>query len=204
MLHNLMSHTLLLLTNWIAMSLPHVLLTSLLERPCTGFELARRFDRSMGFFWNATHQQIYRELNNMLKKGWVSTLENEMDNGRKKTYQVEQLGRIELASWMTQQSEPAQLRDDLMVRLRAEAQLSNNQILPELLRHLGLHQEKLKLYQSIYDKDFKDSDDLNDRVLYIHKMILELGITMESEWIKWLEQVIPQLKRFAQDNPSGE
>lgn len=32
------------------MSLPHVLLTSLLERPSTGFELARRFDRSMGFF----------------------------------------------------------------------------------------------------------------------------------------------------------
>ena len=204
MLHNLISHTLLLLTNRIAMSLPNVLLTSLLERPSTGFELARRFDRSIGFFWNATHQQIYRELNHMLKKGWVSTLENEMDNSRKKTYQVEQLGRIELASWMTQQSEPAQLRDDLMVRLRAEAQLSNNQILPELLRHLGLHQEKLKLYQSIYDKDFKDSNDLNDRVLYIHKIILELGITMESEWIKWLEQVIPQLKRFAQDSVSGE
>ncbi len=204
MLHNLISHTLLLLTNRIAMSLSHVLLTSLLERPSTGFELARRFDRSIGFFWNATHQQIYRELNHMLKKGWVSTLENEMDNSRKKTYQVEQLGRIELASWMTQQSEPSQLRDDLMVRLRAEAQLSNNQILPELLRHLGLHQEKLKLYQSIYDKDFKDSDDLNNRVLYIHKMILELGITMESEWIKWLEQVIPQLKLFAQDSVSGE
>ncbi|EOQ64290.1 MULTISPECIES: PadR family transcriptional regulator [Acinetobacter] len=186
------------------MSLPHVLLTSLLERPSTGFELARRFDRSIGFFWNATHQQIYRELNHMLKKGWVSTLENEMENSRKKTYQVEQLGRIELASWMTQQSEPAQLRDDLMVRLRAEAQLSNNQILPELLRHLGLHQEKLKLYQSIYDKDFKDNDDLDNRVLYIHKMILELGITMESEWIKWLEQVIPQLKRFAQDSVVGE
>ncbi len=31
------------------MSLSHVLLTSLLEKPSTGFELARRFDRSMGF-----------------------------------------------------------------------------------------------------------------------------------------------------------
>lgn len=120
-----------------------------------------------------------------------------------KTYQVEQLGRIELASWMTQQSEPAQLRDDLMVRLRAEAQLGNNQILPELLRHL-VYIKKSLLYQTIYDKDFKDSDDLNNRVLYIHKMILELGITMETEWIKWLEQVIPQLKLFAQDNVSGE
>ncbi len=48
------------------MSLAHVLLTSLLEKPSTGIELARRFDRSMGFFWNATHQQIYRELNAML------------------------------------------------------------------------------------------------------------------------------------------
>ena len=50
MLHNLMSHTLLFAYKRIAMSLPHVLLTSLLELPSTGFELARRFDRSMGFF----------------------------------------------------------------------------------------------------------------------------------------------------------
>ena len=50
------------------MSLAHVLLTSLIEKPSTGSELARRFDRSMGFFWNATHQQIYRELSGMQKK----------------------------------------------------------------------------------------------------------------------------------------
>ncbi len=65
------------------MSLAHVLLTSLLEKPSTGFELARRFDRSMGFFWNATHQQIYRELNGMLKKGWISTIEEQAANSRK-------------------------------------------------------------------------------------------------------------------------
>ena len=50
------------------MSLSYVLLTSLLEKPSTGIELARRFDRSMGFFWHATHQQIYRELKEKLKK----------------------------------------------------------------------------------------------------------------------------------------
>ena len=75
-----MSHFLLR----IIMSLAHVLLTSLLEKPSTGFDLARRFDRSMGFFWNATHQQIYRELNGMLKKGWISTLEEQAANSRKK------------------------------------------------------------------------------------------------------------------------
>ena len=44
------------------MSLPHALLTSLAERPGSGSELAGRFDRSIGYFWQATHQQIYREL----------------------------------------------------------------------------------------------------------------------------------------------
>ena len=174
------------------MSLSYVLLTSLLEKPSTGFELARRFDRSMGFFWNATHQQIYRELGHMQKLGWISTIEQD---GRKKTYQVEALGRAELTDWMVKQSPPAQLREELMVRLRAEAQIGSTLILPELERHLQLHQEKLNIYQAIYSKDFAHLPEL-DRTLFIHKMILQLGIDLEIGWINWLECLIPQLKKF--------
>ncbi|MBU3848515.1 MAG: PadR family transcriptional regulator [Candidatus Acinetobacter avistercoris] len=177
------------------MSLSHVLLTSLIEKPSSGFELARRFDRSMGFFWNATHQQIYRELAAMQKKGWISPLEKETDLGRKKTYQVEQMGRAELADWMVKQNPPAQLREELMVRLRAEAQLGGNTVLPELERHLEIHQNQLKTYQAIYDKDFKKQNN-DDRTLFIHKMVLQLGIELEMGWISWLERVIPQLKKF--------
>ena len=176
------------------MSLAHVLLTSLIEKPSTGIDLARRFDRSMGFFWNATHQQIYRELNVMMQKGWISTLEED-DNSRKKTYQVEQMGRTELADWMVKQSPPAQLREELMVRLRAEAQIGEATVLPELERHLVLHQEKLKTYQLIFNKDFSSSETEN-RTLYIHKMILQLGINLEVGWIQWLEAMITGLKNF--------
>lgn len=180
------------------MSLSHALLTSLIEKPSTGSELARRFDRSMGFFWPATHQQIYRELNNMLQKGWVSTLEDEHYTGRKKTYQVEALGRSELADWIYKQSPPAPLREELMVRLRAEAQLNTQKLLPELQRHLQLHQQNLHIYQMIFARDFADNDTnapLQDQTYYIHKMILQLGITQERSWIEWLEQLIPQLKQ---------
>lgn len=180
------------------MSLSHVLLTSLLEQPSTGFELARRFDRSMGYFWNASHQQIYRELNQMLAKGWISTLDDSNDQGRKKTYQVEQSGRIELTQWLSAQSEPAQLREDLMVRLRADAQLHNHQVIDELKRHLLIHQSKLNTYEHIYQKDFYQPAAL-DRTLFIHKKILELGIDLEKNWIKWLEDLIPELERFECD-----
>ena len=177
------------------MSLAHVLLTSLIEKPSTGIELARRFDRSMGFFWNATHQQIYRELSAMQQKGWISTIEDESATSRKKTYQVEQMGRTELADWMVKQSPPAQLREELMVRLRAEAQIGETTVLPELERHHVLHQEKLKTYQLIFNKDFSSSETEN-RTLYIHKMILQLGINLEVGWIQWLEAMITGLKNF--------
>ena len=177
------------------MSLAHVLLTSLIEKPSTGIDLARRFDRSMGFFWNATHQQIYRELSGMQEKKWISTVQDSCANSRKKTYQVEALGRSELAHWMVKQTPPAQLREELMVRLRAEAQFGGNTVLPELERHLILHTENLKIYQSIFTKDFANTDD-EDRTQFIHKMILQLGIDLEIGWITWLEVLIPQLKAF--------
>jgi len=53
------------------MSLAHAVLTSLIEKPSSGSELARRFDKSIGYFWHATHQQIYRELARMEEKGWI-------------------------------------------------------------------------------------------------------------------------------------
>lgn len=181
------------------MSLSHALLTSLIEKPSTGSELARRFDRSMGFFWHATHQQIYRELKSMLKKGWISTLEHKDYTGRKKTYQVELIGRTELADWMLKQSPPAQLREELMVRLRAEAQLNTRHLLPELQRHLKQHQDNLKIYQDIYARDFAPYEveqQIQDKTRYIHKMILQLGINQEQGWIHWLETLIEQLNTF--------
>ena len=96
---------------------------------------------------------------------------------------------------MVKQSPPGQLREDLMVRLRAEAQFGGNAVLPELERHLHLHQENLKLYEAIFAKDFPSTVPC-DRKLFIHKMILQLGIDLERGWIRWLEDLIPALKDF--------
>ena len=54
------------------MSLKHAMLVSLAERPASGYDLVRRFDRSVGYFWRASHQQIYRELPKLEAAEWVS------------------------------------------------------------------------------------------------------------------------------------
>ncbi len=59
------------------MSLAHVLLTSLMEKPSTSMTSPAVSIALWAFFWNATHQQIYRELSGMMQKGWISTIEDD-------------------------------------------------------------------------------------------------------------------------------
>src|ERR1700741_196937 len=58
-----------------SMALGDAILACLTERPMTGYELAKTFDASIGFFWKADHQQIYRELSKLRDRGHVQALE---------------------------------------------------------------------------------------------------------------------------------
>jgi DNA-binding PadR family transcriptional regulator len=84
-------------------ALPHAILVSLCEQSGSGYELARRFDRSIGYFWAATHQQIYRTLKVMEDDGRVSVTPV-VQKGRpdKKVYTVSDAGRAELARWIAE------------------------------------------------------------------------------------------------------
>ena len=103
------------------MSLAHALLTSLLEQPSSGYELARRFDKSIGHFWQATHQQIYRELGRMENAGWIRSESDPAGRTRKRSYGVLPAGREELMRWAAEAAPLPELRDEFMVRLRADA-----------------------------------------------------------------------------------
>lgn len=160
------------------MSLPHALLTSLSERAGSGSELARRFDKSIGFFWAATHQQIYRELARLEEAGWIESLPAETGRGRKRAYRVLPAGTAELRRWIAESEEPRPQRDALMVRIRAEAAVGPAGLLEEMRRHLALHEEKLALYRSFEERDFARASDSRERQLQY--VLLKGGIAQEE------------------------
>src|SRR3954454_22831142 len=104
------------------MALEHAILVSLLEQPGSGYELARRFERSIGRFWTATHQQIYRVLRRMEADGWVTAEEGDQD-GRpdKRCYRVVAAGRDVLADWLRAPVQPEVVRHELAVKIRGAA-----------------------------------------------------------------------------------
>ena len=175
------------------MSLSHALLTSLLEKSSAGYDLARRFDKSIGFFWHASHQQIYRELGRMERAQWIeSSAAPDAGKTRKRIYQVLPTGREELLRWTALPSAPMDMRDEFTVRLRADAAIGPLGLEVELQRRLVQHEEKLAIYREIELRDFPDGRALS-REARIHHLILQKGILFEEGSINWTLQVLQEL-----------
>lgn len=136
------------------MSLPHAILTALLEKPSSGLELTRRFDKSIGFFWSATHQQIYRELGKLEQAGLIRAVPQPPSRGQRKEYEVLAAGRAALVDWVAESQDPKAVREPLLLRLRAAAVVGAPGLRAELERHLTLHEQQLTDYQAIERKDF--------------------------------------------------
>ncbi|WP_333772023.1 PadR family transcriptional regulator [Streptomyces sp. IBSBF 3136] len=174
------------------MSLPHAILTALLEKPSSGLELTRRFDKSIGYFWSATHQQIYRELGKLEGEGFIRTLPAEQPaRGQKKRYEVLPAGRAELARWTAAAQDPKPQRDVLLLRLRAAAVVGTAGLEADLRRHLELHRRQLAEYEEIERRDFPpDRDAPQDRLRHL---VLRAGIDLETFWTRWLTHALTEL-----------
>ncbi|WP_405502995.1 PadR family transcriptional regulator [Streptomyces niveus] len=184
------------------MSLPHAILTALLERPSSGLELARRFDRSIGYFWSATHQQIYRELGRLERSGCIRALASERPaRGRKKEYEVLPAGRAELTGWVSGREDPKPVRDPLLLRMRAAAVVGTDGLPDELRRHLALHERQLADYADIEARDFSarpgtaagttpgptEAPTEADRLRHL---VLRAGMDLERLWVDWLTEAL--------------
>ena len=180
-----------------AVALEHAILVSLLEQPSSGYDLARRFDRSIGFFWKATHQQIYRVLGRMTDAGWVS-VSTVAGEGRpdSKVYAPSDEGRAELSRWLAEPTDPQTVRHDLAVKIRGSAFGDREAVLKDVARHQEQHTAQLELYQQIEARDFPDPDRLSGHELAQY-LVLRGGIVQEQAFLEWYREVLDALSNDA-------
>ncbi|MEE1787586.1 PadR family transcriptional regulator [Streptomyces sp. SP17BM10] len=178
------------------MALEHAILVSLLEQPGSGYELARRFDRSIGRFWTATHQQIYRVLRRMEADGWIAAEEVAQD-GRpdKKVYSAAGPGRAALADWLREPVEPETVRHELAVKIRAAAFDDPAALISEVERHRDGHASLLARYLHGEQRDFPDLTAL-DTAQELQHVVLRGGIEYERMTLAWLDDVLTTLHRL--------
>jgi DNA-binding PadR family transcriptional regulator len=176
------------------MALEHAILVSLAERSATGYELARRFDASIGNFWKASHQQIYKVLGRMHADGLV-TSEAVAQDGRpdKKVYAITGEGRDELARFTAEPSAPEPLRSTFAVKLRALAHGDRDAVVADVHAKRAHHAERLAYYESSAERFYPDPERLDDADVGPY-LVLRGGIIGEQTQISWCDEILDRLE----------
>ena len=99
------------------MALAEAILICLTERPMSGYDLAKNFDASIGFFWRASHQQIYRELSKLREKGYVKSEEvKQTGKPNRIVHTITPSGRNSIQTWSRKPNRFPSIKDDLYVK----------------------------------------------------------------------------------------
>lgn len=134
------------------MSLKFVLLTMLNRESRTGYDLVRTFDTAVGYFWNASHQQVYRELASLTEARLVKFRQvKQEEKPDKKIYSLTSSGRNALQQWLETPLKPQKSKDLLLVKL------------------LNARSENLTLFTDEIERNIERSEKLQATYLEIEK-----------------------------------
>lgn len=171
------------------MALRDAILVSLSDGPMSGYDLAKHFDQTVGFFWRATHSQIYRELSKLKEKGHVSAEEIQQSSKPNRIiYSITNAGREALLAWSRQPCAPDPVKDDFLVRLYGLEHMDIDALREHLLQRLEGHRDRFAKFAEIASSTKPTSIAAIGRLRG-----LEIGLRYEREWAQWCEETLDAL-----------
>lgn len=172
------------------MSLRYAILGLLAREELSGYEITKRFDESVGYFWFAHAQQIYPELARLEREGLVaSRLVRQSGRPDKRLYRLTPQGLAALRRWVTTPSPPTLVKDEFLVKVYNYGYAEPAAALAALREHRQRHEERLASYRAI-EALFQAEDPiaLPDDVFGAY-LTLTAGIAMESAFVEWCRNV---------------
>jgi len=174
------------------MALAEAILVCLTDRPMSGYDLAKTFDASIGFFWRASHQQVYRELARLRGKGLVESKEIEQSGRPNRiVHTITKMGEQAVHAWSLKPCRMPSVKDELLVKLYALDHVDIPVLREQLELRTDQHRAKLAAYVRIKERYYDDKT--LSRPEKGKLIVLTMGLSNEREIIQTLEQAVTSL-----------
>lgn len=181
------------------MSLKHVLLMVLKKQSATGYGIAKWFDGPLGYFWDTSHQRVYRALAKLHEDGWVS-FEVVPQDGRpdKKVYEITPLGEQVLDGWMRKPLPLPKVNEPFLVKLFAADTDYLEPLIDEANQRLEEHSALLEDYKVVEQTYFAGSElTPQQRLMFL---TLRRGQLYEESNIQWIREALSVLMNLHENN----
>ncbi|TFV55336.1 PadR family transcriptional regulator [Mycobacterium sp. PS03-16] len=165
------------------MSLRIAALGLLAQHPGSGYDLLKRFEKSMANVWPATQSQLYGELNKLAAAGLIEV--TDVGPRNRKEYRVTEAGRAELIRWVTTPQDDPPTRSAELLRVFLLGELPAEQArahLTAVAEHFESEVRRLEELRASIPWSCRDED-------FYGAAALEYGLrsnTMGAEWARWV------------------
>ncbi len=175
------------------MDLQTVILGFLNDEPLTGYELSKRMDASVGFYWHATHPQIYTTLKSLAKEGLVDfAMEYQSGAPNKKIYTITGAGREILLRNLQNETLKDEIKIPLLVTMFFGSELGLQHWQELFSSYLNVQKTVLNQYQSMCKSPPK-IDPKKDLKEFLRYKTLDFGIGYQKFLIRWLENMLKEI-----------
>ena len=181
------------------MSLRDAVLTALLEREYSGYDLAKEFDASVANFWMATPQQLYRELDRLAEQGLIQARVVQQERRpNKRMFSLTEAGREAIQQLTARAPKPSMMRDDLMIKVAAADAGDTRAVRDSVAERLQWARAKLERYERLRARLLagRTEDEFVATAERVGPYLTLLrGISFEQENIRWAERALTIIER---------
>jgi DNA-binding PadR family transcriptional regulator len=149
--------------------------------PMSGYDIVGMVEGSIGYFWNVTRSQVYRELNRLAEAELVEM--GESGARARRPYTITGAGRRAFLNWLALPPGPDIIRLPFLLRYFFGQHLDPQTLRAFVTLHRPQHEQRLHYFQSLIPKL------VDEQPFMAH--VAELGVAYEETMLAWFD-TIPQ------------
>lgn len=163
-----------------------VLLGLLSHEDLTGYEIKKRMDTSLKYFWGASYGSIYPALGNLVDRGLAEKRDGAENKRNKFVYSITEAGRGYLKEWLQAPAERDELRYETLLKLF----FGNEGGVQQVIAHIDAFQKKIEKelpYLVEAEDTLKKVIDIDNAHQY-YFLTVEFGIMTYRAYLEWCEE----------------
>lgn len=175
-----------------------VILGLLSHEELTGYEIKKRMDTALKYFWGASYGSIYPTLNDLVNRGLATKREDEDSSRNKLIYTITDDGRMYLKEWLTVPAERNELRYETLLKVF----FGNDAGEGQTIRHIEEFQHKIEnelstlLGMEAVLKGCLSEDETHRYYL----LTVQFGIKTYRAYLEWCQEAAQVLSQRGNKN----
>lgn len=168
-----------------------VILGLLSHEDLTGYDIKKRIDGAISFFWKGSYGSIYPALGALEETGLVSKRQDAKQDGRGKIlYHITAEGTEALKKWLGDEQASNDLKYETLLKLYFGGAADKN----TTLRNIEVFETKIKkdlAVLKVYEENLGKVQDNEDHLYFL--LTVMFGIETYEAYLKWCSKAVKML-----------